>query len=129
MSNRFSMKYLPKCRKIVVVEDKTVVCDDSLISETMNNFFCNAVKCLGIVDNYPIESFTNDLPSNIIKTYESHPIIVNIKTNCSVASHFNFIQALDNDIGKIIETIDSSKGSLSAVPPKLLKNNKDICQS
>ena len=75
-----------KCRKIVLVEDKTVVRYDSLVSETMNNFFCNAVKCLGIVDNYPIESFTNDLLSNII-TYESHPSIVNIKTNCSVAFH------------------------------------------
>ena len=63
-----------------------------------------------------------------LKRCWSYPSIVNIKTNCSVASHFNFVQALDNDIGKIIETIDSSKGSLSAVPPKLLKNNKDICQ-
>ena len=67
-----------KSTKIVLVEENNIISDDSEISETMNNFFCDVVKCLGIVDNYPILSYTNGVLSNIIKTYENHPSIVNI---------------------------------------------------
>ena len=62
-----------------------------------------------------MSSNTNYILSNTIKTYKIHPSIINIQTNCNFVSHFNFVQVSEIDIGKTIETIDSSKGILSAI--------------
>ena len=61
------------------------------MSETLNNFFKNAVESLKIEGNRFLLENTGDLSNPIeiaIKKFENHPSILNIKDNISLSSSF-----------------------------------------
>ena len=125
----FSEKSI-KSKKIVLVENDEILTSENEVSEIMNTFFSEIVKCLGIEDHYPILSHPDeDLYniSNILIAYENHPSIIKIKEKFDADDRFTFNCALAKDIESIIEKLDSSKGSTSSIPPKILKDNNDIC--
>ena len=74
----FSEKSI-KTSKIVLVENNDILHDDKQAAETLNSFFSNAVKNLGLQDNYHVAVNDNDNDQAIIlkinERYVHHPSI------------------------------------------------------
>ena len=70
----------------VLVENEDVLTNDQEVAETLNNFFSNAVRILGLQDNMLInidndEDFDNII-LKIVNVYENHPSIIATKQSC-----------------------------------------------
>ena len=115
-----------------MIESNRILNDENLVSDTINTFFTNVTKSLGIEDNYPLPCYLDDNTTpitKIINTYSNHPSIIKIKENTKIKETFSLNAALEKDIKDITDGIDPSKGISSTIPPKLLKMNNDICHN
>ena len=68
--------------KIILVGSNKILNDENLVSDTINTFFTNVTKSLGIEDNYPSPCYLDDNTTpitKIINTYSNHPSIIKIK--------------------------------------------------
>ena len=101
------------------------------MSETLNNFFKNAVESLKIEGNSFLLENTGDLSNPVeiaIKKFEHHPSILNIKDNISSSSSFTFTQVTFSDIEKEIKSLNPKKAStFQNIPIKHLKETSNIC--
>ena len=101
------------------------------VAETFNNFFANAVKSLNI--NIPSHNITegpysSDDPVDAIKLkYSNLPSIKNMTSNVENCN-FSFHPINLNDMKAELKDLNAQKAShSSSIPPKLLKENSDIC--
>ena len=86
--------------KIILVEDDEIISENEQISESLNNFFSDAVINLNIPQYEDPTSNTNSsdypVPKGILK-YKSYPSVKLIKTNSqnNVSFRFQEIQAIE----------------------------------
>ena len=118
--------------KIVLVENENFLNDDKEIGETLNSFFSNAAKSLGLQDNYQIHITDDDNEDTailkIIEGYKYHPSIILIKSHINIDEGFCFRDISATDMKCTIMCLNSSKSVSSIIPPKVLKMNNDLCQ-
>ena len=63
-----------------------------------------------------------------IEVFKSHPSIIRINQEGFAPNKFSFQYVTENDISLVIKNIDASKSyQKENIPPKLLKDNDDIC--
>ena len=92
--------------------------------------FCNSVENLEIDrELYANNAAKLDDPiDSIIGNFKDHPSILNINQKAFTPDTFSFRSVSEVDVGKAIKTLDSSKAyQVNNIPPKLLKDNADIC--
>ena len=107
--------------------------ENNIVAEKLNNFFIEAV------DNLEIEPFTtineDDISSEniseIVKNYEFHPSIINIKENVKIKEKFKFKNTISEEIKDEIDKLNPKKACISNdIPAKILMGNSDIvCDS
>ena len=103
----------------------------NLVAQTLNNFFENAVKSLGIKENQYILSNTGESADPVdiaLNKFEHHPSILAIKENISFENMFTFSSVTVEEILSEISSLDSKKaGTFKNIPTKHLKETSDIC--
>ena len=118
--------------KIVLVESDDVLSNDVDVANTLNTFFSNAVRVLGIQDNILINIDNDDDIDNIIlkiiNAYENHLSIIAIKNHVNETDTFSIQEISENDLGNIITSLCPSKNVSSLIPSKIVKTNSDICK-
>ena len=108
-------------RRITLVEGENIIADDTDLANTLNSFFGNAVKSLGI--NIPKEHLTDsssivDPIDNIILRYSKYPSISRINTYIA-RSNFSFSEIRIEDIETELTALNSNKASKSdSIPAK-----------
>ena len=116
--------------QIVLVEGDKILNKDAEIAQTLNDFFDDAVRSLGISErkmllNEIIE--TQGRVMDAIKMYESHPSILKIKENVVVETKFSFSPISIEDIHSEIKCLNTKKAiPFMNIPPKQVKDVIDI---
>ena len=114
---------------ITLVEGNDIIAEDVEVANTLNSFFENAVKTLGISipSEYITDTSNENEPIDIIVKFSNHPSIININNNIK-KSTFSFNEILVKDIATIVNALDSKKACKSnSIPVKLLKEYSYIC--
>ena len=121
----------PINNNITLLEDDEIVTDPSACAEILNNFFVNSIKNLDIergLHTVNITVITDDPVENAIEEFKRHPNITRINEEGFTQDKFSFQDVTKSDISLVIKNIDSSKSyQKENIPPKLLKENNDIC--
>ena len=126
----FSEKHL-KDEKITLVNDETIVTDETKIAEIFNSYFGNIVEKLNI-QPYSNVSITEIGESefyvnNAIKKYKKHPSILKIKNSIDQGCIFSFHYITLKNIEKEIRNLDLSKAQqFSDIPTRIVKENEDL---
>ena len=116
---------------INLVDNEKIISEDRDVAQTLNNFFENAVKSLGIKENQYILSNTGESADPVdiaLNKFEHHPSILAIKENISFENMFTFSSVTVEEILSEISSLDSKKaGTFKNIPTKHLKETSDIC--
>ena len=65
-----------------------------------------------------------------IEKDKNHPSIIKLNDECFPKFSFDFQYIFETDMLVVIENLDSSKAfQKDNIPPKFLKDNKDICST
>ena len=121
----------PYSNNITLLEEHEIINNNTACAEVLNTFFSEAVNNLNIdrdlhVTNPP---YTLSPVEKAIKMYQSHPSIIKINTIEYNNDNFNFKFVTDDNIHDVITNFDASKSYIKDnIPPKLLKENIDICE-
>ena len=122
-----SSKHLPKSHKIILNENGKIIDDSISVTNIMNDYFINIVEktTYKIPHSLPCgdtDQITDSTINEIIKRYENHPSILNIKANTSCTeSNFQFKEATRNDVISIIKTLKRSASvGFDEIPLKLV---------
>ena len=86
-------------KKIILLEDDSIIEDDKTVAETFNNLFADTIKNLdikGYKNNYTPRDDAAYI-SNIIDKFKNHPSIVKIKENVKVKEKFSFTTVNEYD--------------------------------
>ena len=80
--------------KIILVEDDEIISENEQISESLNNFFADAIINLNIPQyEDPTSNNTNGIDDPVLRAiekYKNHPSIKLIKTNSENNASFRF---------------------------------------
>ena len=116
--------------KIILVEDDEIILENEQISESLNNFFADAIIILNILQYEDPTSNTNGIDDPVlsaIEKYKNHPSIKLIKTNRENNVSFRFQENQAIEIEKELKNLDCSKASQDLdIPTKIIKDNIDI---
>ena len=95
-------------RKIILVEDDEIISENEQISESLNNFFADAVINLNIPQYEDRTSNTKSsdylVPRAILK-HKSHPSVKLIKTNSQNNVNFRFQEIQATEIKKELKNL------------------------
>ena len=123
-----------KCQsnnKIVLVEDDEIIFDDTEVAEIFNSFFVTVTESLGIKENNDDISDTEGILDPIeksIQKYSNHPSILRIKNRFVNADSFTFKPVSLEEMETEVKRLNPKKATtFKNIPPKILKNNSDIC--
>ena len=116
--------------KITLVENGSIISDDTNVANTFNDYFTNVVKTLNIQefttedeDNINVEDRIKDC----ISRYENHDSIIRIKQNINIDNKFQFSASNLENMEKKINDLDIHKPTtLNHIPAKILASVKDI---
>ena len=110
--------------KIILNENNELQTNESIIAETMNNYFVNITSTLNLKPDI-IQGF--DIEDNL-ETYFDHKSIKKIKNALSrEESIFNFVPVDIEDIRSEILSLSSKKSTqITDIPVPILKDNLDI---
>ena len=116
---------------IILIEGNEIVSDNTKCAEIMNNFFSDAALNLDVDRNLNTQkSNAVDSVLKAIEVYKDHPSIIKINQQNIIKSSFNFQSIPQSLTLNIIKNLDSSKSyQKDNIPPKLLKDNKEICSA
>ena len=110
---------------INLVDKENTISEDRDVAETLNNFFENAVKSLGINVNehsLPNTGESTDPVDIAINKFEQDPSILAIKENVSFENIFTVSSVTIEEILSEISSLDSKKsGTFKNIPTKHLK--------
>ena len=97
----------------------------------MNNFFSNAAINLDIDrELHTVVTNAGDPVTTAIDKYKNHPIIEKISQENFPKSNFAFQHISESNMFVAFKDLDSTKSfQLYNIPPKILKDNKDICST
>ena len=109
----FSNKHNVSQKYIIIVEEDTVISNNTDPPEKLNNFFIEAVE------NLEIESFVPNIENiiytgiihEIVKNYQTHPSILKIKDNVNVEGKFIFNDTTPTNFKDEICKMDPKKAS------------------
>ena len=122
----------PFNNNITLLEVEDIVSDNTACAEIFNTFFSNSVQNLDIDRNLFVDNGTilADPANNIIETFKDHPSVVSINQKGFIRNSFSFQNVVDDDVFEIIDNLNTSKAyQKNNIPPKLLKDNADVCAS
>ena len=120
----FSNKYSKADTDIVLNENGDSILKNKEIAKAFNDYFGT------IVDNLDLHhwegktsspSNTSDKINGIIKNYEKHPSIWNMKTKYRGISNFSFRPVSVEEVKKIIRDLKTNKAVGGEIPTKILK--------
>ena len=117
---------------ITLLEDNYIVTDNTACAEILNTFFSKSVETLEIDRELYVNNVTmiEDPIENIIQKFNDHPSILRIKEKGFSPNSFSFQSVSEDDVSEAINGLNSSKAyQKDNIPPKLLKENADICIS
>ena len=120
----FSNKYSKADTDIVLNENGDLILKNEEIAKTFNDYFGAIVANLGLhhwEDKTSSPSNTSDKINDIIKNYEKHPSICNIKTKYRCISNFSFRPVSVEEFKKIIRDLKTNKAVDGEIPAKILK--------
>ena len=120
----------PKSSTITIMEDDEVITDSAKCAEVMNNFFSDDVSKLDIDRNLHTNSASglNESVTIAIEKYKNHPSILKLNENGFTHANFSFQPISNKNMQMVITNMDSSKAyQTDNIPPKILKQNDDIC--
>ena len=116
--------------KITLIENDKILHEDGEVAEILNNFFSDAPKNLGIVENsYILSGITNftDPVDKAIQKFGLHPSILEIRKRVTGPS-FSFDSVTLPDIQLEIRKLNPNKAtSCGSIPTRSLIENVDIC--
>ena len=100
----FSDKQKVRKRNIILIEDETVISENSTVAEKLKNYFINVIENLELGQYNEIMENGNKGSNNgrkeietIITKYENHPSILKIKEHIKVTGKFTFSKPTPND--------------------------------
>ena len=120
----------PSNGNIMLSEGNEIIRNPSICAEIFNNFFIDSIENLGIDRNLHINCTNNfnDPIEKAIKKFKNHPSILRILQEGYSDNNFSFNPICESNMQNIINNIDSSKSyQKENIPPKILKDNVDIC--
>ena len=120
----------PSNSKITLLEGNEIISNPANCAEVFNNFFSDAVNDLDIDRSLHKECMvsTDDPVEKYIKMYKNHPSILRINQQVYLQNTFSFLPISESSIHGVICNINSSKTyQNNNTPPKILKDNADIC--
>ena len=120
----------PKNTKIMLSEDNKIVSNPVNCAEIFNNFFIDAIKNLDIDRTLHTETILgSDNPIvNATNKFKTHPSVLRIIQEGYLDNNFSLEPISELEIQYIINKIDISKAyQKEDIPPKVLKENADIC--
>ena len=117
--------------KIILMGDDEIIPENERISESLNNFFADAIINLNIPQyEDPTSNNTNGIDDPVLRAiekYKNHPSIKLIKTNSENNASFRFQEIQAIEIEKELKNLDCSKALQdSDIPTKIIKDNIDI---
>ena len=115
--------------KISLVENGEITSDDSKVTNSISNFFENAIRSLGIKANeHSRENYDLKDPVEIaIKKFEQHASINLIKKNITDNENFNFSPVDHENILKEIINLDSKKNcTFKNIPTRRINDVSDV---
>ena len=124
----FSDKTPTNCN-ITLLENDEIVIDPLICTEIFNNFFIEAVSSLDIDRNLNISDclINGYLVEKPINMFKHHSIITKINLVGFLKDNFSFLHVSDNNVLKVINSIDSSNAyHKDNIPPKTLKENNSV---
>ena len=119
--------------KITLVDNNEIISNEGDISEKFNYFVINAVKSLDIVENTDLLSNTDGITDDIeiiLKKYQFHLGVLEIKKNINRKNTFSFKQTNLSELENELKSLNAKKSNtFKNIPTKILKENIDICSS
>ena len=130
----FSDKQKVRERNIILIEDETVISENSAVAEKLNNYFIDVIENLEIehyneiMDNEHIGSNNGRKEiETIITKYKNHPSILKIKEHIKVTEKITFSKPTPNDLDVHLITLDPKKTAVeNDIPTKILIDTKEI---
>ena len=119
----------PINNKITLIEDNDIS-DDRKCAKLMNTFFSESILQYEIDRELHKNNVinTNEPVAMAIERYKNHPSIIKINDNVSTIVKFHFKPINVFAMQKAIKNMDSSKAfQIYNIPPKIMKQNDDIC--
>ena len=116
--------------KITLVNGQDIITDDPKLAKKFSTFFEEAVSNLDIQENSYLIDSTNfeDPVDQAIDKFKAHPSILKINEMISINKSFNFRKVYLNEVEEQIQKLNVRKANtFKNIPPKLLKDNSDIC--
>ena len=116
--------------KITLLEGNNIISKDTMVAETMNNFFTSGIDKLGIkgYQNEHEATIHNDEINRAISKFKDHPSIIKIKDNVNVESKFIFDMINEDGIIHQIKNLNVNKPTtFNNIPVKIILENKDVC--
>ena len=123
----FSDKVM-SAEKIILVENNEIISSDSVIAETMNEYFSTITDTLNI-KKWPEPDGTFNISDKIsiaVAKYKNHPSIIKIKENNATSDLFKFQHITPDIVKNKIRYLSSSKSTRGYIPINILKDNIDI---
>ena len=119
-----SNKYSKSDPDIVLNENGDLILKNKKIAKTFNDNFGAIVDNLDLhhwEDKTSSPSNTSDKINDIMKNYEKHPSICNIKTKYRSISNFSFRPVSVEEVKKIIRDLKTNKAVGGEIPTKIFK--------
>ena len=120
----------PSNSRIILSEGNEIISNPVQCAEIFNNYFSDPVKNLDINRRLHVCDVRNihDPIIKAIEMYKDHPSITKINSPGFTNAEFSFKPVTEKVVQDFIQNLDSSKAFQKYnIPPKLLKNNIDIC--
>ena len=112
----FSDKQKIRQRNTILIEDETVISENSAVAEKLNNYFIDVIKNLDIehyneiMDNEYIGSNNGRKEiETIVTKYKKHPSILKIKEHIKVTEKFTFSKPTPKELDVHLISLDPKK--------------------
>ena len=95
-------------------DNESIISDDKLVSEELNNFFENVTKTLNIIENSYLTNNANEVLDPVDKAvskYKNHPSILTIKNSLGSTTPFSFNKVTSPDIEEELSNLNTRKSS------------------
>ena len=112
--------------KIFLLQNETVISDDTQIANIFNEHFCNVTDTLDISSwntSVTLQKDFNDI-ERIVENFYNHPSILKIKNNFGGRS-FSFRKVSIVDVKKYVLKLDKSKKTSGDIPTWVLQSSVD----
>ena len=125
-------KYDPGGGKIVLVENDTIISDDTIIANMFNEHFVNITRSLNLKDcgGFSENSPGTDFVEVVKDKFKHHPSILKIKTKMVNAGNnkvFEFSNITPQQVSDQIRVLRINKSSRGDIPIKIIKIISKVC--